>query len=405
METRLKFKSKQDFDLSGILHQPDLRSIKAYAIFAHCFTCTKSLSAGKNVAEKLAQNGIATLRFDFTGLGASKGQFADTSFSTDVDDLVSAADFLTENYHAPQVIVGHSLGGTAVLAAASRIESIKAVATVGSPSSPDHILHMLEQQLDEIAKKKEADVNLAGRNFKFKQAFVDDVRSYDLDIAGLGKAIMVLHAPMDDTVSINEASKIFVTAKHPKSFLSLDGGDHLLTREEDSLYVGSVIASWAKRFIDPISVADDEDQKKGISSTGKTSEGFYNIVSARTHRFIVDEPLSYGGTDLGPTPYEYLGAALGSCTSMTLNGYARRKEMNVSSVTVDVQHTRIHAEDCDTCEKADGKIDQFTREITIVGNITEEQRSRMLEIADRCPVHRTLENEIKIVTRHSGAET
>jgi len=404
METRLKFKSKKDFDLSGILHEPDLRGIQAYAIFAHCFTCTKSLSAGKNIAEKLAENGIATLRFDFTGLGASKGQFSDTSFSTDVDDLLSAADFLAENYASPQLIVGHSLGGTAVLAAASKIETIKAVATVGSPSSPDHILHMLEEQLDEIAKKNEADVNLAGRNFKFKQAFVDDVRNYKLNIAELGKALMVLHAPMDDTVSINEASKIFVTAKHPKSFLSLDGGDHLLTRETDSLYVGSVIASWAQRFIDPVQEESDLDQKAGISATGKTNEGFYNIVSARTHRFIVDEPLSYGGTDLGPTPYEYLGAALGSCTSMTLNGYARRKEMNVSSVSVDVTHTRVHAEDCDTCEKTDGKIDQFTREITIVGNITDEQRSRMLEIADRCPVHRTLENEIKIVTREVNRE-
>ena len=405
METRLKFKSKLGFDLSGILHEPDLRGIQAYAIFAHCFTCTKSLSAGKNVAQELAENGIATLRFDFTGLGGSKGQFEDTSFSTDVDDLISASDFLAENYESPQVIVGHSLGGTAVLAAASRIDSIKAVATVGSPSSPEHILHVMEAQLDEIAATNEANVNLAGRNFTFKQSFVDDVRSYKLDIADLGKALMVLHAPMDDTVSINEASKIFVTAKHPKSFLSLDGGDHLLTRDEDSLYVGSVIASWAKRFIDPMDAPTEEAQKEGISSTAKTNEGFYNIVSARTHRFIVDEPLSYGGTDLGPTPYEYLGAALGSCTSMTLNGYARRKELNVTSVSVDVKHTRIHAEDCDSCEKTDGKIDQFTREITINGNITEAQRARMLEIADRCPVHRTLENEIKIVTRHSGAES
>jgi len=363
------------------------------------------MSAGKNIAEMLAENGIATLRFDFTGLGGSKGQFEDSSFSTDVDDLVSAANFLAENYDSPQVIVGHSLGGTAVLAAASHIESVKAVATVGSPSSPDHILHMLEAQLEEIAATNAATVKLAGRNFKFKQAFVDDVRNYNLDIANLGKAIMVLHAPMDDTVSINEASKIFVTAKHPKSFLSLDGGDHLLTRDQDSLYVGSVIASWAKRFIDPMEPKAAEEAKEGISSTAKTNEGFYNIVSARTHRFIVDEPLSYGGTDLGPTPYEYLGAALGSCTSMTLNGYARRKEMNVTSVSVDVKHTRIHADDCDTCEKSDGKIDQFTREITITGNITDEQRSRMLEIADRCPVHRTLENEIKIVTRHSGGES
>lgn len=399
METRLKFKSKKGFDLSGILTQPNIVSIQAYAILAHCFTCTKSLKAGKNIAETLAENGIATLRFDFTGLGASKGQFAETSFSTDVDDLLSAADFLSESFAAPQLIVGHSLGGTAVLAAASRIDSIKAVATIGAPASPDHILHMLENKLDEIAKSEETTVTLAGRDFKFKQCFVDDVRNYDLNIASLRKAVMVLHAPFDETVSINEATKIFVAAKHPKSFMSLDKADHLLTRDEDSLYAGTVIASWAKRFISPGAEQNEVEKQDGISVTGETAKGFYNIVNAGSHTFIADEPLSYGGTDKGPTPYDYLGAALGSCTSMTLNGYARRKKMNVSRVSVDVSHTRIHAEDCETCEKADGQVDQFTREISIVGDITDEERARMLEIADKCPVHKTLENEIKIITR------
>ena len=401
METRLKFESEKGFSLSGILHQSDIVDTQAYAILAHCFTCTKSLKAGKKIAETLASSGIATLRFDFTGLGASKGQFAETSFSTDVDDLQSAAKFLTKNYAAPQVMIGHSLGGTAVLAAASHIESLNAVATIGSPSTPDHILHMLEDKLEEISSVGETTITLAGREFQFKQCFVDDVRNYKLDIGKLGKAIMVLHAPFDDTVSIREATKIFVAAKHPKSFMSLDKGDHLLTRDEDAIYAGEVIASWAKRFIIPNKNIEKPSLEEGVKVSGETSMGYYNIVQAGPHRFIADEPVSYGGTNKGPTPYDFLGAALGACTSMTLNGYARRKSLSVSRVSVNVAHARIHAKDCDTCEKADGQIDQFTREIFIEGDIAEADRKRMLEIADKCPVHKTLENEIRIVTKLS----
>lgn len=398
METRVTFQSKKGYELSGILHEAGAGALGVYAILAHCFTCTKSLKTGKNIADMLAQSGISTLRFDFTGLGASKGQFADTSFSTNVDDLISASIFLAENYAAPQLMVGHSLGGTAVLAAGSQIESLKAVATVGSPSAPDHILHMLEQKLSEIARKGKANVKLAGRKFVFKQDFVDDVRNYPLEIENLRKPLMVLHAPFDATVSVEEASKIFGKAKHPKNFVSLDKADHLLMREEDAKYVGSVIGSWARRYVELDQPESSAEEVPGIIASGDTAKGFYNVVKARSHEFIVDEPLSYGGTDIGPTPYEYLGAALGSCTSMTLNGYARRKELDVSQVSVHVTHTRIHAEDCEACEKEDGKVDQFSREISITGNITDEQRQRMLEIADRCPVHKTLENEIQIKT-------
>lgn len=401
METRVKFESKTGFDLSGILHHPDIVDVKTYAILAHCFTCTKSLKAGQNIAETLASNGIATLRFDFTGLGASKGQFAETSFSTNVDDLQSAAEFLTDNYSAPQLMIGHSLGGTAVLAAAPYIEPLKAVATIGSPASPDHILQMLEDKLDDIASSEETTITLAGRDFKFKQCFVDDVRNYKLNIGKLDKAVMVLHAPFDDTVSINEATKIFVTAKHPKSFISLDKGDHLLSRAEDSLYAGNIIASWAKRFIVPDERAEKTNPDNGVTVSGETSKGFYNIVQAGIHRFVADEPVSYGGSNKGPTPYDFLGAALGACTSMTLNGYARRKSLSVIRVSVNVSHARIHAEDCEACEKAVGQIDQFTREISIEGDIADADRKRMLEIADKCPVHRTLENEIRIVTKLS----
>ena len=398
METRVTFQSKKGYDLSGVLHEPETGALGVYAILAHCFTCGKSLNTGKNIANTLAQSGISTLRFDFTGLGTSEGQFENTSFSTNVADLVSASVFMTENYAAPQLMVGHSLGGTAVLAVASQIDSLRAVVTVGSPSSPDHILHTLEDQLDEIESKGEATVNLAGRDFIFKQCFVDDVTNYPLEIENLRKPLMVLHAPFDATVSVNEASKIFAQAKHPKNFISLDKSDHLLLRKKDAQYVGSVIGSWALRYVDVPEAQESAEVVPGVVVIGETAKGFFNVAKARSHQFIIDEPLSYGGTDIGPTPYEYLGTALGSCTSMTLNGYARRKGLDVSQVSVHVTHSRIHAQDCEACEKQGGKVDQFSREITITGNITEEQRQRMMQIADLCPVHKTLENEIHIKT-------
>ena len=398
MQQNVKFASQSGVQLSGVLHTPDARNITGYAILAHCFTCTKSHSSGQNIAKSLAGEGIATLRFDFTGLGASKGQFSDTSFTTNVADLESAGRFLEENYGTPELMVGHSLGGTAVLAAASKMPSIKAVVSIGSPSRPDHILHMLKDKLPELKKMDAVKVKLGGFTHKFRQSFVDDVENYTLDIGNIGKAIMIMHAPFDDTVSITEASKIFEAAKHPKSFVSLDKSDHLLSNPEDAQYIGRHIGNWAKRYICSLETEASKELPKGVTVTGKTSEAFYNIASAGNHKFIIDEPLSYGGTDLGPTPYGLLGAALGSCTSMTLNGYARRKELNLTEVSVKVTHERIHAQDCDSCTKDEGKVDQFTRRITLQGNLSDDEKKRLYEIADLCPVHKTLENEIKIVT-------
>ena len=398
METKVKFLSENDIELSGVLHEPFGQTTKCYAILAHCFTCTKSLMAGITLARTLANHGIAALRFDFTGLGASKGQFSKSSFSSNVTDLQAAAKFLEDNYEPAEIMVGHSLGGTAVLAASSLIDSIKATATIGSPSSPDHILHMLSDKLEEIAASPDGvTVNLAGRDFVFKQSFIDDVRNYTLDIGELGRALMVLHAPMDHLVSIDQAGKIFTAAKHPKSFASLDQSDHLLTQKKDAAYAANMIAPWALRFVSAKPSATNEHN--GITATGETAKNFLTHLQTGSHQFLADEPVSYGGTNKGPTPYDFLGAALGACTSMTLNMYARRKEMDVKSVSVNVIHEQIHASDCDDCEKSDGKIDQFTRRISIDGNLEDAQRNRMLEIADRCPVHRTLENEIKIVTR------
>lgn len=400
METKVNFISESDIELSGVLHEPSNQSSKCYAILAHCFTCTKSLMAGITLARTLSERGIAALRFDFTGLGASKGQFSKSSFSSNVADLRSAAKFLEENYEPAKIMVGHSLGGTAVLAASGLLDSVKAVATIGSPASPDHILHMLSDRLDDIAASPDGvTVTLAGRDFVFKQSFVDDVRSYRLDIGKLGKALMVLHAPMDGLVSIDQAGKIFTAAKHPKSFASLDKSDHLLTKTEDATYAADMIAPWALRFVN--TKASAEMSYVGITATGETAKGFLTRLQAGSHQFYADEPVSYGGKNQGPTPYDYLGAALGACTSMTLNMYARRKKLDVRSVSVNVTHEQIHADDCNDCAKTDGKIDQFNRQITIEGNLNEAEQKRMLEIADKCPVHKTLENEIKILTRRA----
>jgi len=405
MKTNVTFKSESHKDLSGILQMPEDGKAKAYALFAHCFTCTKDIKAAINITGALAERGIATLRFDFSGLGGSEGDFADSSFSTNIGDLVSAAKYLEAEHSAPQILIGHSLGGTAVLAASKDIPSAKAVATIGSPASPDHILHVLDGHLEELKSEGQAVVPLAGRPHNFKQQFVDDLEHHMLDAGQINKALMVMHAPNDAIVSIQEASKIFTQAKHPKTFVSLDQADHLLSKKKDAIYAGNLLASWAENYItSETSGAQAASKKptppkKKVIVTGKTDQAYFNIAEAGQHRFVVDEPLSYGGTDIGPTPYDYLAVALGSCTSMTLNGYARRKKLDVKQVSVRVEHDRIHAQDCETCVKEDGKVDQFIRYINIEGNITEAVRARMLEIADLCPVHKTLENEIRVVTR------
>jgi len=396
MQQRIKFKNREQLDLSGALHLPNSGDAYAYALFAHCFTCTKSINAAVAISDTLAQRGIATLRFDFTGLGGSKGDFAESNFSTNINDLVDAAEFLKTEFHAPQLLIGHSLGGTAILAASQQIESAKAVVSIGSPSNPEHILHLLTEHLNELENSGSAEVKLAGRPFKFKQEFVDDVRSHEIDHRKLRKALMVMHSPQDDTVSIDEAGKIFAQAMHPKSFVTLDGADHLLSNKQDSQYAAGVLASWALRYIEPIELKSNIEH--GVSVNAKTDLGFLCQVNANGHELIADEPLSMGGTNLGPSPYDLLGTALATCTAMTLNMYARHKKINLSNVGVKVDHSRIHADDCVDCEKSDGKVDVFSRVIKLDGEFSPEQAARMLQIADRCPVHRTLENEIKITT-------
>lgn len=394
------FENSRGQSLSGILDTPETPP-EAYALFAHCFTCSKNLKAAANIARALNDAGIAVLRFDFTGLGQSEGEFADTNFSSNVADLLAAVDFMAREYVAPSILIGHSLGGTAVLQAAPEVDSAVAVVTIGSPSEPVHVARMLSDSRDELSEHGEATINLGGRPFRMKQQFLDDLEQQDLrsSISSLRKALLVMHAPLDNIVEIDNASELFAAAKHPKSFVSLDDADHLLSHETDSRYAGRVLAAWASRYLPEAGSAGAVNGDAGLVTSQTWLGGFRTEVQLGGHHLVADEPRSVGGTNLGPTPYDLLSAALATCTSMTLRMYANHKKLNLASATVSVAHDKVHAKDCEDCEAADGKIDEFRRTITLEGELSQEQRERMLEIADRCPVHRSLHGEIKVRSR------
>lgn len=391
------FENKNGQVLSGILDTPAQPAV-AYALFAHCFTCSKNLKAATNIARALNDESIAVLRFDFTGLGQSEGEFANTNFSSNVSDLLAAVEYLDREFESPSILVGHSLGGTAVLQAASEVSSAVAVATIGSPSEPTHVAKMLSGSEDLLRERGEATVSLGGRPFLMKQQFLDDLERQDLpsSVGGLRKALLIMHAPLDNIVEIDNASALFAAAKHPKSFVSLDNADHLLSRETDSRYAGQVLAAWASRYLPDVSAGPALEAGAGQVVARTRLDGFRTEVQLGVHSLIADEPRSVGGTDLGPTPYDLLSAALATCTSMTLRMYANHKKIDLVSATVAVEHDKVHAEDCEDCESTDGKIDEFRRTISLDGDLSNSQRQRMLEIADRCPVHRTLHNETKI---------
>ena len=405
-ETAVNFSNQAGSTLAGQLHMPD-GEITAVAIFAHCFTCTANVKAAVNIARALTEQGIGVLRFDFTGLGKSEGEFSETNFSSNVDDLIAAAEWLKAHHRAPEILVGHSLGGTAVLAAAPRIAGCRAVVTIGSPASADHVLELLGESRAEIASAGEATVQLEGRPFKIKAQFLEDVTEQRLPgaLRDLRKALLVMHAPLDEVVSIDNASEIFASAKHPKSFISMDGADHLLSRPEDARYAGRVLAAWASHYVsDPVRLTTTAGQpdRGAMAQTG--SQGFRTAVVAAGHPLVVDEPLEMGGGNAGPSPYDLLSAALASCTSMTLQMYARHKKLPLDNATVRVEHNKIHATDCEDCEKSEARVDHFERVIKLDGELSDSVRQRMLEIANRCPVHRTLEGEIKIVTRLKNSQ-
>jgi len=389
--------------LAARLDLPSGTAPRAYALFAHCFTCSKETRAATSISDALTAAGIAVLRFDFTGLGGSEGDFANTTFSSNVADLVAAADWLRHERQPPSILVGHSLGGAAVLAAAARIREAVAVATINAPADPGHVAHLFAGQRAEIDAQGEAEVELAGRKFRIRREFLEDVAEQKLTaaIATLRRALIVFHAPGDTIVGIDNASAIFLAAKHPRSFVSLDDADHLLTREADGRYVGAVLAAWASRYL-PAHQADPRspDGPRDIVFVRETDSGKLQMeIAMGPHRLLADEPVSSGGEDSGPSPYDLLTAALGACTAMTVRLYADLKKFPLERVGVNLHHEKIHAIDCRDCETKEGRIDKIERVIDLEGPLDEAQRAKLLEIANKCPVHRTLHSEVFIPTR------
>ncbi len=396
----VEFANAQGETLSGVLEIP-AGTPDAWAIFAHCFTCSKKSLAASRVARGLAERGIGVLRFDFTGLGDSQGDFATSGFSSNVSDLVAAAGWMATTGRSVSLMIGHSLGGAATVAAAGAIESVRAVATIGAPSDASHVIEQFKQSVPEIEAEGRARVDLGGRPFELSRAFLDDVRDVSVQeaVKALRKPLLILHAPGDDVVGIDNATDLFVAAKHPKSFVSLDRSDHLLTGKSDASFVTDVIAGWSARYIEAEAAAAEsapQARKVIVRETGENGP-YQNEVLIGGRRYFADEPASYGGADTGPDPYAWVVAGLGACTSITMRMYANRKKWPVDRVSVSIDHEKRHADDCVDCGPKD-RIDVFTRYIEVEGDLDDEQRARMLEIADRCPVHRTLEHGAKVET-------
>ncbi|MEH6571157.1 MAG: alpha/beta fold hydrolase [Halioglobus sp.] len=396
MRQKVEF-SSNGLRLSGALETPE-SNIRCYALFAHCFTCGKDVAAASRIARALTSEGIAVLRFDFTGLGNSDGDFANTNFSSNLQDLLAAADFLRENYEAPALLIGHSLGGAAVLAMAAAVAEVKAVVTIGAPHKADHVAHNFSASLEEIKSKGEAQVDLGGRKFNIKKQFLDDLENQTYaDLGKLRKALLIMHSPVDSTVGIAQAEKIYLEARHPKSFVSLDDADHLLSRKTDSEYVARTIAAWADRYL-PALQTHRANVTKGHVKVEEKDHKFTQHVNSDSHYWLADEPTSVGGNNAGPDPYEHLLAALGACTSMTLRMYAERKSLPLEHVAVELRHSRDYLEDCQDCDEKPKQIEVLERLVTLQGDLTPEQRERLLQIADRCPVHRTLHGTLEVRT-------
>jgi uncharacterized OsmC-like protein/alpha/beta superfamily hydrolase len=394
---RVVFPNGRGEQLAASLEMP-VRPARAYALFAHCFTCGKDSAAAARIARGLATRGIGVLRFDFSGLGGSEGDFGNTGFASNVEDLVAAADYLRSRDRAPALLVGHSLGGTAALHAAPRIPEVTAVVTIGAPASAAHVLKRLDVDVSALETGEAATVTLAGREFQIGSGFLEETGGENLQtvIGGWRRALLVMHAPFDEIVSIDEASRIFLAARHPKSFLSLDGADHLLTSLERAQYVASTIAAWAEAYLPQLPDEERRSVHGGTVWVEQADGRFLCDVFSDDHHWLADEPKRVGGDNLGPDPYEHLLAALGACTSMTVRMYAERKQWPLESISVQLSHAREYLEDCQGCDEEDRRLEVLSRVIALGGDLSDEQRARLMEIADRCPVHRTLSGRLSI---------
>lgn len=400
---KLVIKNSNGEQLHATLELPANKKPVRYAIFAHCFTCSSDLGVVRNISRELTGYGFGVLRFDFTGLGSSEGDFADTNFTHNLEDIRTVNDFLTKNFKAPSLLVGHSLGGAAVLMAALQLKNIKAVATIGAPADPEHVKHLLEHGMEEMMIKGEARINVGGRSFMIKKQFLDDLEKHSMarTLKNFRKPILILHSPQDKIVGINNAAEIYKQAHHPKSFVSLDGADHLLTEKRDSLYAAKTIGTWAERYL-----LGDFDEKTTVMDTKgeqvvahwKSDDNFTTQISNNRHAITADEPVNAGGADLGFSPYELLTAALGACTAMTLKLYAARKKWPLEEVYVYLSHNKRHVDDCEDCSSKTSKIDHIKKKLEFVGDLSEEQKTRLKQIADLCPVYKTLGSATKFET-------
>ena len=398
---RLEIENRKGLKLQAYLELPANQKPNHFAIFAHCFSCNSNFNAVKNISRSLSNHGFGVLRFDFTGLGRSEGEFAESHFSANVEDLLDVSAFLEKNYKAPSLLVGHSLGGAAVIVAASKLENVKAVATVGAPATVGHVTHLFSHGIDDIPEKGEVEVKIGGRPFKINQEFVNDFSKTDLPeiIKDLRKPLLVMHAPFDKVVGIENAHEIYHNAIHPKSFVSLDDADHLLSRPKDSIYVGKMIGTWVERYF-------EQEENKMISTEGEQLVGHLNLlednfttsIQTKKHSFIADEPESVGGKDFGPSPYDFLSAGLAACTVMTLKMYAERKKWDLQEVFVYITYSKKHSDDLDIAVDTPTRFDHLKKKLKFIGNLDEKQRQRLKEIAAKCPVHKTLQSKIIIET-------
>ena len=396
---RIQFRNRKGIELSAFIYHPLDKQPRFFALFAHCFTCNKNLKAVQNICNTLSQTGVAVMSLDFTGLGNSKGEFEQSNFSSNISDLEDASGLLQERYEAPSLLIGHSFGGAAAIFAAQSLPEIKALVTIGSPSDLKHITHLLDDHIEHIKENGSSSVNIGGRPFKINHSFIQDIQQNDLGscLSKLRKPILILHSPQDLIVDIRHAAQLYEKAFHPKSFISLDGADHLLSNPADSEYVGEMVSSWSKKYISSPTISNDtkgHEVKVRLAGPGYTTE-----VKTPYHHLLADEPEEVGGNNLGPTPYDLLMAALGTCTAMTLQMYANRKKWDLKEITVFLDHDKVHRKDGEDFEKNVSKVSRFTRYIEILGEVDEEQEQKLIEIADKCPVHRTLKENIIIETK------